>query len=114
MSVDLLAERYRRFAALEAQGVSPSYARFALDVARDADLLATLATLPQDKQQPNLLLAATRHAAGLPKGGSFAHHVQDAWARILPVIKARRTQTNEPARCACLLPALAQSRDRWR
>lgn len=104
-----LAIRYRSFAEREAQGISPTYERFANEVAANADLLARLQSLPEAKQQPNLLFAATRHAVGLPADGlDFARFVLKAWAAIEPVILARSTQTNEPGRCACLLPALAQ------
>ena len=109
LSIQELARRYRAFAAREARGVSPSYERHALSAAASDDLLSRLLGLPDGKQQPNILLAATRHSIGLPLGGAdFARHVLDAWNAVEPVILARSTQTNEPGRCACLLPALAQ------
>jgi hypothetical protein len=104
-----LADRYLAFARSEAHGVSPIYERYATSTAESCDLLTRLLNLPRGKQQPNLLLAATRHAVGLPQGDrDFARHVLDAWEEIKPVILSRSTQTNEPGRCACLLPALAQ------
>lgn len=72
-------------------------------------MLDRLLGLPREKQQPNLLLAATRYAVGFPKTSvDFAQHVLEAWDDIKPIILSRSTQTNEPGRCACLLPVLAQ------
>lgn len=103
-----LADRYLGFAQREAQGVSAAYERYATSTARNTDLLARLLQLPSGKQQPNLLFAATRHAVGLPEGDAdFARHVLEAWDQIRQVMLSRSTQTNEPGRCACLLPALA-------
>ena len=104
-----LARTYRTFASHEAHGVSYSYERYALSVAENDDCLRRLLELPEAKRQPNLLLAATRHAVGLPQEGmDFAGHVMKAWDEVLPTMLARSTQTNEPGRCACLLPALAR------
>ena len=89
--------------------MSPAYERYARSVAASDDILLRLLALPDGKQQPNLLFAATRHAVGLPcERIDFARHVLDAWEAIRPVVLNRSTQTNEPGRCACLLPALAQ------
>ncbi len=104
-----LADRYLAFARNEARGVSPTYERYASSTAENGFLLDRLLELPGGKQQPNLLFAATRHAVGLPDAGrDFAQHVLAAWDQIRPVILSRSTQTNEPGRCACLLPALVQ------
>lgn len=104
-----LADRYLGFARREAHGVSPTYESYTASAAESSDLLNRLLDLPAGKQQPNLLLAATRHAVGLPEtAADFAQHVLDSWDEIRPVILSRSTQTNEPGRCACLLPALAQ------
>lgn len=104
-----LADRYLGFARREAHGVSPTYESYTTSAAESSDLLNRLLDLPTGKQQPNLLLAATRHAVGLPEADAdFAQHVLDSWDEIRPIILSRSTQTNEPGRCACLLPALAQ------
>ena len=102
-----IAERYREFAA-ETRGASPLYEEFATRVAEDPDLLALLATLPEEKQQPNLLLAAARFVAGL--AGDYAGFRRSVLGRrdeVLATMRARRTQTNEPGRCAALYPLLA-------
>jgi hypothetical protein len=103
-----IAERYREFATVEAHRVSPLYAQFAEGIAGDRDLLALLATLPEEKQQPNLLLAAARYHAGLAADfDGFRRSVLDRRDEVLATVRARRTQTNEPGRCAALYPLLA-------
>jgi hypothetical protein len=102
------AARYRRFAQVEVRPFSPSYERLCLGVADDATLLARLEQLPPPKRQPNLLLAAVRFLSG-PVGSypAFRDFVLSRWDDVAPTMQARRTQTNEPRRCAPLLPALA-------
>ena len=105
---DAIAARYARFAEVEAPGNSPLYAQLAHGVAADPDLIALLATLPELKQQPNLLFGAARFVAGTPTGfADFRSAVRDRWADISAVMLAKRTQTNEPARCASFYPLLA-------
>jgi hypothetical protein len=105
------AENYRRFAAYEARGRSPLYEQLANGVADDPELLAFLAGLPLEKRQPNLLLAAVRYLAGVQPGyDAFRAVVLDRRAEVSATMLARRTQTNEPARCATLLPAWASLR----
>jgi hypothetical protein len=102
------AENYRRFALLEAKGRSPLYVHLAGGVAGDGELLAFLDDLPREKRQPNLLLAAVRYLAGLQLSyAAFRAVVLDRRDEVAATMLARRTQTNEPARCATLLPALA-------
>ncbi len=103
-----LKQRYLNFAEFEARNYSPSYWSFTTAVADDARVLELLATLPRAKQQPNLLLAVVRLLHGVVGSGrEFCHVVTRDWDRIQPEILARSTQTNEPARCAVLLPVLA-------
>lgn len=103
-----LAARYRRFAAQEAHGRSPLYEALALGVADDLEILGFLLTLPEAKRQPNLLLAAARHLFGTPGGwAEFRRGVLDRPEALRALMLARATQTNEPGRCASLLPALA-------
>jgi hypothetical protein len=104
-----IAARYRRFAELEADGRSPLYAALARGVAGDAATLAFLETLPVAKQQPNLLLAAVRHLCGAARDWPhFRALLRDNGDAVRALMLARRTQTNEPARCATLLPVLAR------
>lgn len=103
-----LAERYLRFAKIEAAGRSPLYEQWALHVAGSTDAIAFLQDLPVDKQQPNLLFAAFRHAVGTPTStAQFDAGLRQHGAAVRAVMLARSTQTNEPGRCAVLMPALA-------
>ena len=63
---DNIAERYARFARVEARGRSPLYEALAEHVAAAPDIRRFLMGLPRDRQQPNLLFAATRFVAGTP------------------------------------------------
>jgi hypothetical protein len=102
-----VARGYREFAAREA-GRSPLYAEWAAGVAGDDELLGWLSGLPRGKRQPNLVFASVRLVDGTP--GSFAELrsvLRERRDEVEREVLARRTQTNEPARCALLLPALA-------
>ena len=101
-------ENYRRFAHDEAAGRSPSYEQLAYAVAEDDLILPFLANLPAAKRQPNLLFAAARFLLGAPpEPVSLRSLVAERPDDLSSVMLARRTQTNEAARCALLLPALA-------
>src|SRR4029453_17082131 len=103
-----LAERSRRFAADEAHGVSPHYERLAQDIAASADVLRFLIDLPPPRRQPNLLLGAATLIAGRPPDiASLTKMVARRADALRATMLARTTQTNEPARCAVLLPLLA-------
>ena len=104
-----LVDRYVRFADEEAHGRSPLYAAFARGVADARDVVSVVTALPKAKQQPNLLLAAVRHLFGV--SSDWQHFRRSLLANadaVRSVMLARSTQTNEPARCAVLLPVLAQ------
>jgi hypothetical protein len=106
---DAIARRFRRFAETEARSHSPLYETLARSVASDPDILTFLADLPAAKQQPNLLLAAVRYVSGVQ---TTPHDFRAAFLARRDSIRAemlrRRTQTNEPGRCAVLLPVLAR------
>jgi hypothetical protein len=105
---DALARRYRQFAINEARGRSPLYEMLSLHVADSDQILTFLDTLPVDRQQPNLFLAAVRKAVGLPASASELDAIVLSHASsIAAAMRSRTTQTNEPGRCAVLLPALA-------
>jgi hypothetical protein len=106
-----IARRYERFAHAEARGSSPIYERLALAVAGSSALLDFLQALPPERRQPNLFLAAVRYVSGVPRDGSELKDIVRAQATcIREVMLSRTTQTNEPARCAVLLPVLASLR----
>lgn len=101
------AENYRRFAR-EVAGKSPLYAQLCEDVAEDPELLALLDRVPPPKRQPNLLLASVRLLFGTPADfAGFRAAILDDPEAVTAVLLSRRTQTNEPGRCAALLPLLA-------
>lgn len=102
------SENYRRFAS-EARDRSPAYGELAEAVADDAQVLAFLEVLPATKRQPNLLFGAACHLLGVPPDiGMLRRLVRERADELAAVMRTRRTQTNEAARCATLLPALAQ------
>jgi hypothetical protein len=104
-----VAARYNRFAEEEARGRSPLYERLARGVAADPKVIAFLMDLPEAKRQPNLLLAAVRHLAGIPADWtSFRQTVLAKPEAVRSIMLTHSTQTNEPARCATLLPVLAR------
>ncbi|MDT7580365.1 MAG: hypothetical protein QOK35_1629 [Pseudonocardiales bacterium] len=99
---------HRRFATLETPGRSPLYGRLAHAVADDAELLGFLATLPEFAWQPQLLFSAVQYLQGpLASRAQFADVVRTRRDDVAAVMRSHTTQTNIPARCATLLPALA-------
>ena len=103
-----VAAGYEDFAEHEATGRSPLYVELADGVAHDAELVRWLDGLPTGKRQPNLLFTAYRLVAGTPSGWEeFRAVLGERRAEVEAVMFERRTQTNEPARCAVLLPLLA-------
>ena len=102
-----LADGYRAFSE-ESAAESPAYAGLATAVSRDRDVLDFLAGLPAGKRHPTLFLAALRFLDGVPADGGELHdRVATDTERLRRTVLGRATQTNEAARCAALLPALA-------
>ena len=102
------AANYRAWAQ-EARGLSPLYESLANAVAEDSAVLGFLAGLPASKRQPNLLFGAARYLLGrAPEIGDLRDLVSRRPVELSEVMLARRTQTNEPARCATIMPALGQ------
>ena len=103
------ADVYRRFADVEARGVSDTYVEWADGVAGDPEVLALIARLPGMKKQANLVFTAARFL-GAPVGPyePFRSWLLAHWERVVPVVMSRATQTNEAARCAVLLPVLSR------
>ncbi|GHH19394.1 DUF2332 domain-containing protein [Streptomyces rubradiris] len=102
------AQRYRAFATREAHGHSAIYEELAGRVADDEELIALIDRLPVPKRQPNLLLATVRFLGGPVTGHrAFRSWVISHWDQVSATMRQRRTQTNEPGRCATLLPLLA-------
>jgi hypothetical protein len=104
-----ISQNYRDFSRYAARGRSRAYEVLAAEVAGDPVMLDFLAGLPAAKRQPNLVFAAAWYLLGHPPDiGSLRAAATGRGPELTAIIQARRTQTNEPARCACLLPALAQ------
>ncbi len=100
---------YAQFAESQAlNGGSPTYQDWARGVAGDPQARALLDGLPEPKRQPNLLFAAAR-LVGAPSDGwaRMRPWLLAAWPDVEREMRARSTQTNEPRRCATLLPTLA-------
>lgn len=92
----------------EARGKSVLYEELAHGVAEDAQLLKFLQALPLEKRQPHLLFASVRFALGTP--GDYARFrslVLGNLDELREVMLSHNMQTNEPGRCAILLPLLA-------
>jgi len=103
-----IAQRFRRFAR-EAVDRSALYVEIAGAVADSAWTLDFLAAMPEAKWQPNVLLAVVRYLFGTPGSGpEFVTLVKARADEIAQTMAVRSTQTNEPARCATLLPVLAR------
>jgi hypothetical protein len=123
-----LAKRFKRFGERECLPASPLYARLAVAIAGDPEMLA-IAAAARAAPVPNLLFAGVQYlllrgadhplvgfypACGgdpgrtdidpVPLFRDFCLAHADAIRRLL---ETRRVQTNEVRRCALLLPAFA-------
>lgn len=107
--MDAVVERYGRFAREEAPGRSAVYEAWARRVVDDAEVAAALSSIPDTRRQPPLVFAVMR-VLEAPMDDV------DAWARWVPAhadeiaaqCRVRSVQTNEPLRCAALMPILAR------
>jgi hypothetical protein len=102
--MDETAAWYARVAG-EVDGL---YAEWAAGVAGDAAVVALISELPRGKRQPQLVFAVSR-LLGAPEASyeGWRAWVVEHWAAVASEAEQRMTQTNEPQRCAVLLPALA-------
>jgi hypothetical protein len=76
-------------------------------VAADPEVMALIDTLPVPKRQPNLVFAAARqHGAAAGPYAELRTVLLRDWDGIRELTLTRSTQTNEPGRCALLLPLL--------
>lgn len=101
-----VVERYTRFADTEAADRSALYARWAREIATDPDAAAVLAGIPASRRQPPLVFAVAR-LLGAPEAPGIAGWIAEHAAALVAETSLRSLQTNEPLRCAALLPALA-------
>lgn len=106
-----VGELYLMMAQRQLDGVSPSYAAICRGVAADPDFASLLGELPPPKRQPNLLLGAVRFLDGpVASWPAFRAFALRRWEDVRATMLTRRTQTNEPGRCATLLPLLVEPR----
>lgn len=104
-----MAQVYRDFADHEAHGASEVYEAWSRAVAADEHTCLLIESLPHGKRQPNLIFAAARwHGCPATVEADLPGFLGRHWSDLLPTIMSRRTQTNEPGRCATLLPVLAR------
>ena len=109
------AQTYADFAECEVKGYSPTYFEWANSISQDRDALTLIDQLPPRCQQPNLIFAACRFLGDDPGPYAFFRDfLLTNWFDIADVTLHRRTQTNEPGRCAVLLPLLASLPNHWR
>ncbi|MDO9459499.1 MAG: DUF2332 domain-containing protein [Alphaproteobacteria bacterium] len=107
-AIGRVRKSYAYFAENEAHGKSSLYEELATAVCSDESLIDFVVRLPIQKQQPNLVFAAVRHLFGTPENAQhFSELVKFNREPIRKLILERNTQTNEPGRCAALLPALS-------
>ncbi|WP_028495014.1 MULTISPECIES: DUF2332 domain-containing protein [Microbacterium] len=106
---DAVAARYARFAAAEAPGRSAVYEEWAAGVAAHADVQAVLARIPANRRQPPLVFAVTRLlGAGEPSFAGWRAWLLAHAEDVVAECGRRSLQSNEPLRCAALLPALSR------
>ncbi|HET6673331.1 MAG TPA: DUF2332 domain-containing protein [Agromyces sp.] len=102
------SERYRAFAEVEARGMSARYEAWAEGVATDAATIALIDELPPAKRQPNLVFSSARFQGAPPVPYPiFRDWLHAHWVEVRATALTHATQTNEAARCALHLPALA-------
>src|SRR3954464_10416720 len=103
-----IAGQFRSFTAAAAAAGSPLYAAPAAAVAEDDHILDFLLRLPREEQQPMLLFGTIAFLHGVPEGpDELRARIRKDGDRIRETMLSRFTQTNEPARCAALITALA-------
>jgi hypothetical protein len=102
------ADWYRSFARGEARGRSAIYEGWASGIADDAELVSLVDEVPETLRQPSLVFAVAR-LLGAPEEGfaAFRPWLVAHWPEVRDAVAVRLNQTNEPGRCASLLPALA-------
>jgi hypothetical protein len=127
--LEALARRFIRFADQECGDYAPFYARLAHGIARDPALLTIASCARTGQQSPNLMLAAVHYLllrganhvlsafypsltslAAVPSGDpmpAFRAFCREHRTALIELISTRLVQTNEPGRCAILLPSLA-------
>lgn len=101
-------DRFARFARDDATGRSALYQEWAEGIAGDPDAAAVLARIPATHRQPPLVFAVARLLGAPEQGyGVLADWIGRHTEEFVAETSRRTVQTNEPLRCAALLPALS-------
>lgn len=104
-----IAAAYADFGRRWARGTSPLYEEWAVGFADAPDLVGWVAGLPPRMRQPNLIFAAMRwNGCPLDDWASARAWLEQHREVVVDTAAARSTQTNEPGRCATLLPPLSR------
>lgn len=107
-AADEVERRYQRFAEREAPGRSALYGEWAAGVASDPLVQGVLARIAATHRQPPLVFAVARLLGAPLEPWPVMREWMLLHADALVAACAERSlQTNEPLRCAVLLPALA-------
>ncbi|GER22434.1 hypothetical protein NCCP1664_09310 [Zafaria cholistanensis] len=115
VAAEEITEAWASYAEVWFQGHSELYTQWCSRTATDPDLLGRVATLPEDKRTPLLVFAAARYlGCGEVPFARFRAFALERWEEVAGVVLGHQVQTNEPARCATLLPALALVAERER
>ncbi|MCW4386141.1 DUF2332 domain-containing protein [Salinibacterium sp. SYSU T00001] len=99
------AQWFRAFAA-QTLGTSALYGEWAAAVAADAATLALLERLPEQQRQPPLVFAVASLLGARQHPDDLLGFLREHEAELARELAERPMQTNEPNRCAALLPAL--------
>ena len=107
MTPEEVANRFDAFRQYEAAGRSAVYEELSSGVTGDADVQDLICRGP--RLEPTLFFAAAKHLGAPYDDGwhGFRAFVLDRGDDLLEVMASHRTQTNEVARCATILPLLA-------
>ena len=110
-AIERVKATYRRFADDECRGYSDHYFNLSHEIANDDLIASFISNMPVI--QPNLFLAAIQYLTGpeaMPRSSVEVRALLRAHREaVTHLMQTRRTQTNEPGRCATILPALPRT-----
>lgn len=102
-------ERFLFFSRKETRDRCPVYEDLGLRIAEDPEIIDVISSFPRNKRQPNLLLASLRRLLGhVPSFEEVRAIMMRQPDDLLRIALSHGTQTNEPGRCATLLPLLCR------
>lgn len=126
MNLEMMAVRFRRFAAEECRGSSGLYEQLSLAIAEDGELLALCSFAKKGQPVPNLLFGAVHYLLLKGSGHELREYYPSLTANprnkeeaflpfkdfcrtyreeIISLLQSKLVQTNEVGRCAYLYPA---------